>query len=137
MILKKLNYILVLVVSLLFIAQTITIAEGNNNGKNKQGLQKIQTQVPYQFLDINNILTVFRNNGISDFDKDIANAGFVYPKGSGKTAVFASGLLWGAKVVGDPQVRVGGTSYATGLKPGRILPDGTADDPTQIGRAHV
>ncbi|GBD87728.1 hypothetical protein BMS3Abin03_01662 [bacterium BMS3Abin03] len=130
MILKKLNYILVLVVSLLFIAQTITIAEGNNNGKNKQGLQKIQTQVPYQFLDINNILTVFRNNGISDFDKDIANAGFVYPKGSGKTAVFASGLLWGAKVVGDPQVRVGGTSYATGLQPGRILPDGTADDPT-------
>ncbi|HDZ59037.1 MAG TPA: hypothetical protein ENH47_03065, partial [Ignavibacteriales bacterium] len=72
MILKKLNYILVLVVSLLFIAQTITIAEGNNNGKNKQGLQKIQTQVPYQFLDINNILTAFRNNGISDFDKDIA-----------------------------------------------------------------
>ena len=131
MIFKKINYILVLAISLLFVTQTVTLAEGGNNGRNKQKLQKVQTQVPFQFLDINNILTVFRNNGISDFDKDIANAGFVYPKGSGKTAVFASGLIWGTQVNGDPNdVRVGGTTYATGLQPGIIKPDGTADDPT-------
>lgn len=130
MIFKKFNCLLVLTISLLFIIQAITIAEGNDNGKNKQKLQKVQQQVPFQFLDINQILTVFRNNGISDWDKDLNNSGFVYPKGSGKTAVFTSGLLWGARVVGDPQVRVGGTAYATGVQPGIILPDGTADDPT-------
>ncbi|MFN2128796.1 MAG: hypothetical protein ACK2TU_13135, partial [Anaerolineales bacterium] len=71
-----------------------------------------------------------RNNGISDIDVNQQNSGLVFPKGSGKTAAFTSGLLWGARIPGDPQVRVGGTAYATGLQPGAILADGTADDPT-------
>ncbi|MCW8811588.1 MAG: T9SS type A sorting domain-containing protein [Ignavibacteriaceae bacterium] len=126
--LRTINYFVVFVVSLLFISQSVVNAEGNEKGK--KSLQKVQQQVPVSYLDINNIFTVLRNNGISDIDVNQQNSGLVFPKGSGKTAAFTSGLLWGARIPGDPQVRVGGTAYATGLQPGAILADGTADDPT-------
>ena len=109
--LKRINYLIVFAVSLLFITQAIVKAEGNDNGNKK--LQKIQTQTPVTYLDINNIFTPMRNNGISDIDVNQQNSGLVFPKGSGKTAAFTSGLLWGARITGDPQVRVGGTAYAT------------------------
>jgi hypothetical protein len=126
--LKKINYILVFIISMLFIAQVTINAEGDKD-KSKRTLQKVQTQVPFTYLDINNVFTVFRNNGISDIDRDINNSGLVFPKGSGKTAAFTSGLLWGATIPGDPQPRVGGTAYATGIQPGKILENGLADDP--------
>jgi hypothetical protein len=124
----RINYFIVFAVSILFLTQAVLNAEGNEKGK--RTLQKVQQQVPVTYLDINNIFTPMRNNGISDIDVNQQNSGLVFPKGSGKTAVFTSGLLWGAKIPGDPQVRVGGTAYATGLQPGVILADGTADDPT-------
>ena len=79
-------------------------------------------------LNRNNISTVFRYDGISDIDVAQSNSGFVYPWGSGKTAVFISGLLWGVQISGDPQVRVGGSTYATGLQGGKILSPGVAED---------
>ena len=126
--LKKINYVLVFIISMLFIAQVTINAEGDKD-KSKRTLQKVQTQVPFTYLDINNIFTVFRNNGVSDIDRDVNNSGLVFPKGSGKTAAFTSGLLWGATIPGDPQPRVGGTAYATGIQPGKILANGLADDP--------
>ncbi len=81
------------------------------------------------YLNLNNISTIFKNDGISDIDAFQSNSGFVYPKGSGKTAVFTSGLIWGAFVPGDPQVRVGGTTYRTGLQGGKIISPGNAEDP--------
>src|ERR1035437_1941620 len=92
-------------------------------------INKTLAQVARTYLDINNISTQIYNNGISDIDPN-GNAGFVYPKGTGKTCVFTSGLLWGGLVQGDPQPRVGGTTYRTGLQPGAILSNGQADDPT-------
>jgi hypothetical protein len=126
--LRTINYFIVFAVFALFVTQTIVKAEGNE--KEKRTLQKVAQQNPATYVDINNIFTVMRNNGISDIDINQQNSGLVFPKGSGKTAAFTSGLLWGARIPGDPQVRVGGTAYATGLQPGAILPDGTADDPT-------
>jgi hypothetical protein len=78
-------------------------------------------------ININNISTVLWNNGFTDIDRQDANSGFVFPKGSRKTAVFKSGFIWGGKVGG--QVRVGGSTYRTGLQPGKILPSGLPDDP--------
>ena len=124
----RINFFIVFAASLLFITQTVVNAEGNE--KEKRTLQKVQTQVPVTYLDINNIFVPMRNNGISDIDINQQNSGLVFPKGSGKTAAFTSGLLWGARIPGDPQVRVGGTAYATGLQPGAILSNGLADDPT-------
>jgi len=81
------------------------------------------------YLNLNNISTVFGNNGISDTDIEGRNSGFEFPKGSGKTAIFTSGLIWGAFVPGDPQVRIGGSGYATGLQPGKIIEPFVAEDP--------
>ncbi len=82
----------------------------------------------YTYLNLNNISTIFRNNGISDIDISLSNSGFKYPKETGKTAVFISGLLWGVKIAGDPQVRVGGSAYVGGLQGGKILSPGIAED---------
>ncbi len=81
------------------------------------------------YLNLNNISTIFTNDGISDIDPWGSNSGFKYPKETGKTAIYTSGLLWGVKIAGDPQVRVGGTAYRTGLQGGKILSPGVAEDP--------
>ncbi|MDP3148904.1 MAG: T9SS type A sorting domain-containing protein [Ignavibacteria bacterium] len=101
--------------------------EGNKKESGSK-LNKPDAQTAFSYLNINNISSYFYNNGISDVSPS-GNSGFVYPKGSGKTAVFTSGLLWGAKVSGFTDPRVGGTAYRTGLVPGKVLPNGTADNP--------
>lgn len=121
--LKKLTFILsfLLLAALMF---TSAHAEGDEKNKPNQQLNKVLGTPVRTYLNINNISTVIKNDGISDIDVQEANSGFVFPKGSGKTAVFTSGFLWGAKIDGDPQVRVGGTAYRTGLQPGRITNSG-------------
>lgn len=112
-------------ISIFFLAPGLR-AEGNKKDSRNNGLDKTTVQKAATYLNINKISTYFFNNGISDISAD-GNSGLVYPKGSGKTAVFTSGFLWGAKVAGDPDPRIGGTSYRTAMTPGKVLPDGTAD----------
>ena len=101
-------------------------AEGEDDNKSKK-LNK-PTGTPIRtYLDINNIFTVIKNDGISDIDVDEANSGLIYPKGSGKGCVYISGLLWGALIEGDPQVRVGGSAYRSGLQGGKVLGDGFSE----------
>ena len=49
-----------------------------------------------------------------------------YPKGTGGL-IFAEGMLWGVKVSDGklPVLRVNGSTYATGLKAGKVLYDGS------------
>lgn len=122
---KTFKYILVFMMSIFFLSPTL-LAEGNKKDGRNPGLDKTNVQKSATYLNINKISTYFFNNGISDISSD-GNSGLFYPKGSGKTAVFTSGLLWGAMVSGDPDPRMGGTAYRTGLVPGKVLPDGTAD----------
>jgi len=82
-------------------------------------------------LNANYISTVLKNTGISDIDKYETNSGFIYPKGSGRTAVFASGFLWGGKVPGDSVARIGGSAYREGLAGGKILSFGVAEAPDE------
>lgn len=82
------------------------------------------------YLNLNNITTIFKNTGISDIDIFESNSGFVYPFDTGKTAVFISGLIWGVKIAGDPQVRVGGSTYREGLQCGWIDENGNVIPPT-------
>ena len=119
---KKLSFTLSMLLAFVLFASSI-YAEGD--GKNKSNtLYKPQGTPVRSILNINNIYTVFKYDGISDIDVQEQNSGLVFPKGSGKTAVFQSGFLWGAKVPGDAQPRVGGTAYRTGLVPGRITNSG-------------
>ena len=119
---KKFNFILSTFL-LLALLVTSVFAEGDEKNKNNT-LEKTLGAPVRTFMSINNIFTVIKNDGISDIDVNEANSGLVFPAGSGKTAVFTSGFLWGAFVPGDPQVRVGGTAYRTGLQPGRITNSG-------------
>ena len=100
----------------------------DGNKKDSKGLNKTQGNPVRTFLNINNISTQIYNDGNSDITPD-GNSGVIFPKGSGKTAVFESGLLWGVQIPGDPQVRVGGSAYRQGLQSGKILSPGVAEDP--------
>jgi len=76
-------------------------------------------------LNINNVSTWIYNNGNSDVTPT-GNCGFIYPKGSGKNVFFESGPIWGGSI--DGYWAVGGSTYRSGLRPGRIMPDGTPED---------
>ncbi|MBP9121357.1 MAG: hypothetical protein KBF59_10890, partial [Ignavibacterium sp.] len=93
---RKIKYILVFVMSIFFLVPGLR-AEGDKKDNSNKDLKKINNYVALTSLNINNISTYFFNNGISDISAS-GNSGLVYPKGSGKTAVFTSGLLWGAEV---------------------------------------
>ena len=112
----------------IFLLGIVAFAKDGSKDKNNN-INKSLDQIARTYLDINQISTQFYNNGISDLDAS-GNAGLVYPKGSGKTACFTSGLLWGGKITGEATPRVGGSAYRTGLQPGAILSNGQADDPS-------
>ncbi|MCH8941196.1 MAG: hypothetical protein IIA48_01950 [Bacteroidetes bacterium] len=135
MISKKLKYVLVFMIGALFLAPTLIQAKGDKKD-NRTRLQKTNAQRTNILLDINNISTWFYNNGWSDITPN-GNSGLVYPKGSGKTAVFTAGLLWGAKVPGFADPRVGGTAYRTGLVPGNIDASGNPPADNTIDRYRI
>jgi hypothetical protein len=97
--------------------------------KNLEGLEKTTSEhVTSTYLNTNNISTIIYNDGRCDVIG--GNSGFEFPIGSGKHAIYQSGLLWGALVEGDSIPKVGGSEYRTVLEPGKILADGTPDDPS-------
>lgn len=97
----------------------------------KKSVNKISADsVKYAKFNINKISTYIYNNGLSDFIPNAAS-GFVYPAGSGATAIYSTGLLWGGIV--DGQLMVGGTQYNSGLAPGRIVSEGIAANPQSPG----
>ncbi len=121
---KHLKFLFLLLVGIAFF-----IPQTNGEGKEKRkNLSKIQGLPNRTFLNINNISTQIYSDGNSDIKPD-GNSGVIYPKGSGKGAVFESGLVWGALIPGDPQPRVGGSTYSQGLQTGKILSPGVAESP--------
>jgi len=100
-------------------------AEGDGKG-GKNRLNKPTGSPIRAYLNINNISTVIKNTGISDIDAFESASGLIYPFGSGKGAVYVSGLLWGAVLDGNAaQPLVGGSAYREGLQGGWIESDGT------------
>lgn len=78
-------------------------------------------------IDVNNISMFVTNQGSFAWDIGGGGSGLEFPKGTGKTAVFASGLWIGGKVNDDLRVVV--AEYSFEYKPGPILPDGTPANP--------
>ncbi|MGC9093968.1 MAG: hypothetical protein ACP5JH_12090, partial [Bacteroidota bacterium] len=97
-----------------------------SNGVDK-GVRKTATDDHYNYIDINTILMWVSNNGDGSFDPNTGVAGFYWPKGTPNTAIYEDGLLFGGFVNGE--LRVGGSTYRQGLQAGKILPDGSADNP--------
>ncbi len=123
------NRVSMLLTTLLVIVAVGLARDGGKNSGGQNGLQKTAGSPVYTYLNINNISTVLRNDGTADIDPAQQNSGLVFPKGSRKTAMYSSGLLWGARIAGDPQVRVGGSGHRSGLQPGRVISTGVAEDP--------
>ncbi|MBL1215264.1 MAG: T9SS type A sorting domain-containing protein [Ignavibacteriae bacterium] len=120
---KKKNYLI------LFILLLFTISLVNTKSKNSVDQVKFNkiSGLPSQTkFNINRISTFIYNDGRTDIDPN-GNAGFVFPNGTNKTAIYSSSLVWGGKI--NNQIRVGGSTYQTGLQPGRIISENVAEDP--------
>ena len=115
---------------LLALGLTLGAKEKGDNRSGGTPARKTTGNPVVTFLNINNISTPLRSNGTADINVAQTLAGFVFPKGSGKTAVYESGFLWAAQIAGDPQVRVGGAEYKSGLQPGKMLSPGVSEDPS-------
>jgi len=86
--------------------------------KNSINSDKSVLAVTSKQLDGNNISTWFVNNGSCNRDT-INNAGFIWPKGTTRTARYASGIWLGANIGYDTLVSI--AEYTYDYQPGYII----------------
>jgi hypothetical protein len=129
---KKLKYILTISICIMFLLPAFLSAKGT--GQEKKGrLQKTTqgTQIGIAAMDINNLNALQSNLGYSDYNPNNNLEGTIYPKGTGRNAIFTSGFLWAGYPNGDTsQVYTGGSAYGSNLQAGPLLSDGHPSDPT-------
>lgn len=101
-----------------------TLAQIPETKLNKKNLAPIDN---IAMFDVNNIGCRLQNNGFVVSFLKTGEAGLEYPRGSGKTLDFNSGLWLVGKLGG--QIRTAAAMYNSEFKPGVILPGGIADDP--------
>ncbi len=95
-------------------------------GQTAPGVGKTMISGDFVYMDANRISTPIRNNGSFNRDPGTGNAGFEWPKGTGNTANYASGLWVGGKRGGV--VRVAVAEYAYEFDAGPII-NGLPADP--------
>ena len=100
---------------------------GNVSDRNNSGQQVME--VTSSKLDINNISTWYRTNGAFNRNPVNGTAGFEWPKGSLKTARYASGIWMGCISGNDTLTAI--AEYVYDYKPGYVddagLPQGNED----------
>jgi len=94
----------------------------------KRSLHRVTTNDIYSWFTINKILNWYGNNGNSSYNVTTGNGGLEYPKGSGRTAVFTDGVVWGGFHKGRTLPKVGGSVYRYGLQAGVITAYGGPTD---------
>ncbi len=111
------------------LALSIFITAGYASEKQKRASRPAEIKGTPSFtkLNLNNISTFVFDNGFTDYNEPQTLPGFFFPAESGLSPIFASGLLWGGKV--NNEIRVGGSTYNSGLQPGKIISPGVAADP--------
>jgi hypothetical protein len=100
------------------------------NEEHNSSINKVTDNDDYEYIAINRILMWVSNNGDGSHDPQTDGNGFYWPGGitATKSAIYEDGLVWGAKI--DTGIRVNGNTYRQGLQAGKILADGSADDPS-------
>jgi hypothetical protein len=98
-------------------------------GKQVNALQKGAGTPRYSALNINNLWTWHRSDGLSNHSPASDN-GLYYPKFT-SWAIYQDGMMWGGKVYRDANftqpapfqqlIRVGGAHYSTGTQAGRVI----------------
>ena len=92
------------------------------------------TSVDYSAkIDINNISMFVTNTGSFACDRQTANAGLEFPRGTGKTAVYGAGLWLGAKVGG--KIRLAVSAYSDEYGPGAVIGSGAGATPDNPNKA--
>ena len=109
---------------ILILSSLIFLSMGDNSFLNKP-----ITNDYYNYIAVNEIMMWISNNGSGSHDPYTDRGGFYWPGGinSIKSPVFLEGLIWGGYV--NDSIQVNGNSFRYGLQAGRILPDGSADNP--------
>lgn len=102
---------------------TSLAAENKNKAKE---LKKSNFTKVYSKFNINNISTFIYNDGDADINP-YGNSGFIFSNGYKMQMIYETGFVWGGKV--NDEIRVGGSTYISGLQPGKILDNGNADNP--------
>ncbi|MCF8241298.1 MAG: T9SS type A sorting domain-containing protein [Melioribacteraceae bacterium] len=89
----------------------------------------ITTYKENDYIAANEVKMWIRNNGSGSHNPLTDGAGFLWPGGENATlpGVFYDGLVFGGKY--DGEIRVNGSTYRSGLRPGMILETGEPDDP--------
>src|SRR5215470_2319755 len=95
-------------------------------GGGAHGSRGAQTFDSSRRIDVNQLNMWVTNFGTIAWDVTTGNAGMVYPKGTDKTAIFASGLWLGARV--GTQNRTVVAEYSQEYGPGQMI-GGAPDDP--------
>ncbi|MBI5019829.1 MAG: hypothetical protein HZB59_00130 [Ignavibacteriales bacterium] len=112
---KKICYAsIMLLIALTLLSTTVLISGERVNNKDKKQLYKpsdITTRGDYVIFDVNNISTAIRNNGSFNRDPGTGNSAFEWPKGTGNTAIYASGIWLGGLVDDTPRVAVAEFAY--------------------------
>lgn len=108
--LKTLKYIILI---LLLPGMMINVFAEENKSKNS--LAKTNANPGNYRININNISTIFHNDGRSDIDGDGA---FWFPKGSNRSCVYESGFLWIGKINGE--ILMNGSTFPSGMVAGKI-----------------
>lgn len=97
-------------------------------GGGARGAKGAQTFDSVRRIDTNQLNMWVTNFGTIAWDVTTGNAGMVYPKGTDKTAIFASGLWMGARV--GTQNRTVVAEYSQEYGPGAMI-GGSPDDPAK------
>lgn len=125
----KTQTLLLLIVLLVVLGSPMRGEEPKQQKPNNK-LRKVAGEPSMTHLNINRLTTPIYDDGQSDRDwSRVGASGLIYPKGSGKSALFATGLQWGARYGKGGPVRVGGTTwYTSALVGGKLLPGMIPED---------
>jgi hypothetical protein len=126
----KAHRIIPIVLLLLFSASLVAAAATTGGTKRRARPARTNPEDATQRIDINNISMVVKNTGSFAYDTQTGGSGLEFPKGTGKTAVFAAGLWLGAKVGGG--VRVSVAEYSDDFEPGRIVGGASETDSPEL-----
>ncbi|MGE5353732.1 MAG: T9SS type A sorting domain-containing protein [Acidobacteriota bacterium] len=122
------NHRIIRYLSILLLVGLVTsqvLAEGVKKGSGKS-LRKTMGVPTYTRLNINKLSAYLWYDNTAD-NNELGNSGLIYPRGSNKAVDYMQGFVWGGKI--DGEVRVGGSTYQSGLQPGKIISPGVAEDP--------
>ncbi|MCD6116402.1 T9SS type A sorting domain-containing protein [bacterium] len=117
---------------LLLVSAGIGVARENNNAAVQTQMLKPTGTPVRTLLNINLLAHWMFADGISAHDPNTNGSGVIFPRGTyGAGVIYTDGLVWGGFVQdgSSPELRVGGTTYNTGLQRGAIVSKGVAEDP--------